>query len=94
MSTLVGTATTKCASQYLVQLCKHWSHRFESTHTPSEGVVSLPFGRTEFKADGEALLISVADPTDAERARTVIAEHLNRFAFREGPLAINWSERS
>lgn len=89
--TLTGTTSTKNAGQYMMQLCKHWSHKFETAHTQTTGVVALPFGRTDFVVEGETLRITVAHTTDTERAKSVITDHLNRFAFREGPLAITWS---
>ena len=33
---------TSSASRYLVQLCKHWSHKFQVEYTSERGVV--PFG--------------------------------------------------
>lgn len=91
---LTGSVRTQNASRYLTQLCKHWSHRFAATHTPRHGAVELPFGKTSFEASDGALQIAVslAQPEDAAAANKVITEHLNRFAFREGPLSLAWSD--
>jgi hypothetical protein len=43
---------------------------------------------------GEADLLVTVDADDAEtldRIKGVVASHLDRFAFREAPLAFQWS---
>lgn len=45
-------------------------------------------------ADGEALTVNLAaeDEATLERMKTVLATHLDRFAFRETPLPFEWRE--
>lgn len=83
---------TASASRYLQQLCKHWSHKFPVSFDADHGRIELPFGVTELTAGPEALtIVIILEPGgDANRAQTVIADHLNRFAFREGELAFHW----
>ena len=86
-------AATPHASKYLVQLSKHWSHRFpELTYTPERADVPLPLGPCTLEASADALDITVAAQSDADLARLqqVVAEHLLRFAHRE-TLAIDWT---
>lgn len=92
MTSLACSVTTTSASRYLQQLCKHWSHKFEVKFDRKQGQVALPFGPLELTAADDMLLISAAlnEGSDPERAKSVIASHLNRFAFREGELVFDW----
>ncbi len=94
MTTLNCAIPTANARRYLQQLCKHWSHKFEVAFDPNQGRVALPFGALDLTATDDALHLSAAikDGGDAERAKSVIAEHLNRFAHKEGALAFDWRE--
>ncbi|MCK9540745.1 MAG: DUF2218 domain-containing protein [Novosphingobium sp.] len=84
---------TTSASRYLQQLCKHWSHKFETEFDAAMGRIELPFGRLEMAAGGDALTLTLhpAEGADVERFKDVVASHLDRFAFREAPLAYGWS---
>ena len=92
MTTSTATASTASASRYLQQLCKHWGHKFPVECTPNHGLIQLPLGACALDADEETLRIRL-DPadeaTDLTRFEQVVAEHLQRFAFRE-ELAIEW----
>jgi hypothetical protein len=94
MATLTGSAPTAHASRYLQQLCKHWSHKFAVEFDTDRGRIELPFGETRLMAgpDAVAIEVALAQGADAEKAKAVIADHLNRFAFREGALAFEWRE--
>lgn len=94
MITSEARVSTESASRYLVQLCKHWSHKFPVEYTAEHGVV--PFGpdrRCRFEAQPDALVMTleVADAETLERMQTVVVDHLKRFAFREDLGAIGWS---
>lgn len=88
---IVGTAA---ASRYLVQLCKHWSHRFpNTTFTDKRGQVPFAADRIcHFEADPEALTVrlEVGEAEMLERLECVVDEHLRRFAFREDLGEITW----
>jgi hypothetical protein len=93
MAVLTFAICTTHASKYLLQLCKHWNHRFFVEFTRESGRV--PFNDTAevvFEADGSALYIklSVADQAELARYEIVVADHLKRFAFRE-ELDIAWN---
>lgn len=36
---------TPHASRYLQQLCKHWSHKFETEAGPTNARIALPLGK-------------------------------------------------
>jgi hypothetical protein len=52
----------------------------------------LPLGSADLAAGDMALTVTCEVPADGDldRMQTVVAEHLNRFAFREGELEFQW----
>ncbi len=98
----VAEVPTQSASRYLQQLCKHWSHKLEVQFTAQAGRVVLPkHGRGQtFAGDAlvrltvgaEALTVQVeaSETRQLEAVKAAVAEHLDRFAFREAPLAFAW----
>jgi hypothetical protein len=91
MSVAVARVPTAHASRYLQQLCKHWAHKFPVEFTPRDGRIEMSAGVLILDADGEGLgLRLTAEPADLERMEGVVADHLQRFAFRE-TLAFDWT---
>lgn len=93
---------TRNGSRYLQQLCKHWSHNLEVENGSDQGRVVFPRdsrgadhpgdGVVRFAA-GEAALEVRIEATSAgqlEGLKGTVARHLDRFAFREAPLAMDW----
>jgi hypothetical protein len=87
-----GSVRTSNASRYLQQLCKHWSHKFPVEFSPRQGVIALPLGSVAMVAEPERLDVTLSPTSggDAETLRRVFEDHINRFAFREAPLAFGW----
>ncbi|WP_307747960.1 DUF2218 domain-containing protein [Sphingobium sp. DEHP117] len=88
-----ATVATAHASRYLQQLCKHWSHKFKVECDAEQGMVELGAGVLRMRAKPDMLEVDL-EVTDAEalpRVKQVVAEHLDRFAFREAPLPFVWS---
>lgn len=86
---------TTGASRYLQQLCKHWSHRFAVNFDADRGRVPFANGAVldlTSHDDAMALVLTVPNDLDGARMIGVVEEHLNRFAFREAPLAFEWQE--
>ena len=86
---------TPNASRYLQQLCKHWAHKFEVEFTPTTGRINLPEGTVAtMEASAEALdvRLEAVDEIVIERMKTVLADHLDRFAFKEAPLPFEWRD--
>lgn len=87
---------TTNGSRYLQQLCKHWAHKMPVEFTPDAGTVNFPSGAVAtMTAEPEHLHVEVSVPADGdlERMQQVVADHLDRFAFREAPLAFDWQAR-
>ena len=93
---------TTHASKYLQQLCKHWQHNLVVEFTPDHGTVTFPKdargadwpgdGLVTFDASADALAVRI-DASVGEQLEGLegaVARHLDRFAFREAPLAFDW----
>ena len=96
MAIATGRARTANGSKYLQQLCKHWSHKFEVEFSRHRGQVRFPSAVAIMEASADALIVTI-ETDDAEaigQLKAVVADHLDRFAFREAPLPFEWSETS
>ncbi|WP_407521371.1 DUF2218 domain-containing protein [Methylobacterium oryzisoli] len=84
--------STAHASRYLQQLCKHWSHKFETEFDPTSARIALPLGEARLAADADALTIDLAvdDAAKLPDFRAVVVRHIERFAFRE-TLTFEWT---
>ena len=93
MAIVRGRAKTASGSKYLQQLCKHWGHKFEVEFCENRGRVRFPSVVATMEASVDALLVAIEtdDPESIEQIKQVIANHLDRFAFREAPLPFDWS---
>lgn len=93
MAVSTTTVTTEHASKYLQQLCKHWSHKMVTEFDAGHGRVDFPSGAQLFLEASDAGLSLKLDAPDESLARMegVVADHLNRFAFRE-TLVFAWSK--
>ena len=83
---------TDHASRYLQQLCKHWMHKFAVEFDAQAGRIALADDvALAMRADPAALHLEL-DAPDAdtlERWQVVVANHLERFGFRE-ELVFDW----
>ena len=85
MQTSEAHVPTEHATSYLRQLCRHWSHRFPVTFDDVNGRIELPSAVCLLSADPAQLKVrlELAEDADVARMETVVAEHLQRFGFRE-----------
>jgi hypothetical protein len=93
---------TDKASRYLQQLCKHWQHNLTVDFTAEAGTVVFPKNARGADWPGDATLtmtahddalecrISASAEGQLEALQGAVARHLERFAFREGPLQFDW----
>ena len=90
--TLTAHVPTTSGSRYLQQLCKHWSHKFETKFDAGAGLIAFPMGPIRLTAGEKTLTVTIEPNADAdvERIKQVVADHLDRFAFREAPLTFEW----
>ena len=93
---------TASASKYIQQLCKHWSHNLEVEFTPENGTVIFPKDARGADHPGDAVVtfnavedgldvrIDASSEEQLEGLKGAVVRHLDRFAFREVPLAYDW----
>lgn len=95
MNTMAATVKTANGGKYVRQLCKHWSHKLETRVEGDTGTVAFPAAVARMAADEEAIAITISgeDRAEVERLTDVVARHIDRFAFREAPLAYEWAWR-
>ena len=98
-----ASAPTGNGARYLQQLCKHWSHNLAVEYSAERGRVTFPAEGRSGRWAGDAVLtltagpdalecrIDASEPGQLEALKGVVASHLDRFAFREAPLAFDWS---
>ena len=100
----IARVPTANASRYLQQLCKHWSHNLDVAFTAEAGRVTFPKNARGADWPGDATLTLAAHDDGLEcrleasadgqlqALKDVVARHLDRFAFREAPLAFDWRD--
>ena len=95
---------TAHGAKYLQQLCKHWQHNLAVEFDTSRGTIVFPRDArgAEWAGDGTVTLtahedclgcrIEASEPGQLEALQGALARHLDRFAFREAPLAFDWRD--
>lgn len=94
MHTAHTSFQTENASRYLQQLCKHFGHKVDVEFDTSAGHVDFGIGQAELFAHPDRLEF-VAQSPDAEglqKTKSVLEDHIIRFAYREKPSSLNWSD--
>lgn len=102
MVSSVAQVPTKSGSRYLQQLCKHWAHNMPVEFTSERGTVTFPRNArgADWPDDGVLTMVAHAGTLECridasvegqlEGLKGAVVRHLDRFAFREAPLAFNW----
>ena len=102
--TSTAAVPTANASRYLQQLCKHWSHNLTVEFNAEAGSVVFPRNARGADWPGDARLtmaardgaldctLEASAPEQLEVLKGVVVSHLDRFAFREAPLAFDWQD--
>ena len=101
-TTSTAVVPTTSASKYLQQVCKHWEHNLSVEFTPDHGTVAFPKDArgadwpgdalVTFDAGADALTVKIEASAEGqlEALKDAVARHVDRFAFREAPLAYDW----
>jgi hypothetical protein len=96
---------TAHASRYLQQLCKHWSHNLAVEFDETKGAVTFPRNARGADWPGDASLslqahedglecrLDASAAGQLEALKGAVSRHVDRFAFREAPLAFDWRDR-
>lgn len=92
MITAFARVPTTDARKYMLQLSKHWGHRLEVIQSEDSARIEFGHATCKLEARPDALMVELsAAPADLERMQSVVSDHVNRFAFREGPLPFDWT---
>lgn len=93
MQQVEARVPTSSGAKYVQQLCKHWSHKLPVEFEGDCGVVTFVGAVATMNADADAIDVAVRgeDREEVDRLKDVVAQHLDRFAFREAPLTYEWS---
>lgn len=93
MTQVEAHVPTTSGGKYVQQLCKHWGHKLPIELEGDTGVVTFVGAVVTMKAGPEAIEISLRgeDREQLDRLKDVVAQHLDRFAFREAPLTYDWA---
>lgn len=102
MTSATTEVPTTNGSRYLQQLLKHWSHNLAVDFTPEHGTVTFPKDARGADYPGDAVAtfdaraetlgvrIDASSSEQLEGLKGAVERHLDRFAFREAPLAFAW----
>jgi len=102
--TTTAAVPTKHGAKYLQQLCKHWSHNLAVEFDETRGRIVFPKDArgaewpgdavVTFDAGPQALTITIEASADGQRQglKGAVERHLDRFAFREAPMAYDWRD--
>jgi len=97
---------TAHASRYLQQLAKHWAHNLAVEYDAERGRVVFPRDArgADWPGDGVFTMTARADTLDCrieasaagqlDALKGAVQRHLDRFAFREAPLAFDWKDEA
>lgn len=87
-----ATVATPDAARYLKRLCNHFAHKLPVELADDRGVLRFDFGTCRLHATPDALLMDAeaADAQALERLQNVVVSHLDRFAWKEGQLPVDW----
>lgn len=93
---MVSTArvATPYGAAYTRRLCKHFAHKFSATFDEDRGRIEFPFGLCTIDVDSEYMVIRIDlnDSSAADRAESVVADHLVRMANKDKPI-VEWNRR-
>ena len=93
---MVSTArvATLHGAAYARRLCKHFAHKFSATFGDDRGRIEFPFGMCTIDVDSEKMDIRIElnDAAAADRAESVVADHLVRMANKDEPI-VEWERR-
>lgn len=102
----IAKVPTAHASRYLQQVCKHWAHNLKVEFDASRGTIVFPRdargaswqgdGLVTMEAGADHLLcrIDASEEGQLTGLKGALARHIDRFAFREAPLAYDWRDEA
>jgi uncharacterized protein len=97
-ATATGFAPCEKPERYIQQLVSHWGHKFATSYDEGDGMGIFPFSELTnvvmtAHAGGIGITLTTADTAENLHMRGVVEKHIDRFAFREAPLAYTWEDQ-
>ena len=97
-ATANGFAKCDKPERYIQQVVSHWSHKMATSYDEGDGMGTFPFSDTETavmtaRPAGIGITLTTGDHERNQHMRGVIERHIDRFAFREAPLAYEWTDQ-
>jgi len=97
-TTANGFARCEKPERYIKQLVSHWGHKMATSYDEDGQTGAFPFSEHTHavmaaRPGGIAITLTTADKDENVHMRGVIERHIDRFAFREAPLAYEWTEQ-
>ena len=91
MKISMADVKTENAQSYMKQLCRHWAHKFPVVFDEEQGTIDLAGAKCLLAVEAAQLKVrlELEETADQDRMERVVAEHLQRFGFRE-TLVFNW----
>ena len=101
---VIAQGFAKCdkPERYIQQLVSHWGHKYATSYDANgsggDGMGVFPFSDIETavmtaRPGGIAITLTTGDHERNVHMRGVIERHIDRFAFREAPLAYEWNDQ-
>ena len=86
--------STPKAKNYMIQLCKHFGHKVPAEWTDSDAHVTFEIGTCDMVVEHAMLVLTCTADDDLalQRVKSIVGDHLVRFAWRE-ELELNWVAR-
>jgi hypothetical protein len=97
-TTATGFAKCEKPERYIQQLVSHWGHKYATSYDEGDGMGVFPFSEhtncvMTARPGGIGITLTTADAEENLHMRGVVERHIDRFAFREAPLAYEWTEQ-
>lgn len=104
-SITTARVATDNGRRYIAQLGKHWSHNMTVVEDGDTRIVTFPRdarganwagdATVTLAPDDEGITITIDASEDGQRdgLKGAVASHVDRFAFREAPLAYDWQDQ-
>ena len=105
-ATAQARVPTAHAAKYAAQLGKHWAHNLDVREDGPARMITFPKDArgADWKSDAlvtlqpepQGLLIRIEASEEGQRdgLKGALERHVDRFAFRETPLAYDWQDLS
>jgi uncharacterized protein len=97
MPASTASVASPSARKYMIQLCKHWSHKLVVSWDDDKGRIEFDGSRVCIMHNDQQTLhlrVETNGDDELERTQQTVVNHLKRFAFREEFGDITWTKEA